>query len=105
MKYLITIPALFILISCTSTPKKESQWYAPNGQLATEQEILALKQSCSYDQKSEEVSALLKQSISSGRYSQSGNNSTDPNSDKAMDIMEELHACMRKTGYYTQKKS
>ena len=96
---------LFLLSGCATSPKKEYQWYTPEGTLATPEQIADLKAGCKYDEKMEEISSQVRIGISVARYdSPYGKKGSEKYSRKAAEIMQELHVCMRKDGYYTKEK-
>lgn len=106
MKNFKVLIILFLLSSCATSPKKEYQWYTPEGALATPEQVADLKAGCNYDEKMEEISSQIRIGISVARYdSPYGRKGSEKYSRKAAQLMQELNICLRKGGYYTKEKA
>lgn len=101
---LILIPTLITGCSLFK-PKKEYEYVLDSGQVATAQQVAAVKTKCEYDKKMKEAQDNFGIAISVGRYESGyGPKTSDKYTKEAARLMGEATSCVKENGLTRREK-
>lgn len=106
VKNILLFCSFSIVLGCVASPNKtEREFVTQSGEVASEDEVLRVKQVCGYNEKMKEVTANIKIAMSVGRYeNQYGPKKSTKYVEEASRIMAEVAECMSENGLRSREK-